>query len=839
MNIPKIYKGGSKTFFFVNYNGARSQSPFDQFSTVPTLLERTGNFSQTTYASGPNSGQPVQIFDPFTGLPYPNNTLPAVNPVAAALLKYIPAPNVPGTNVQNFHYVSSADSNSDDLNIRLNRALGGTTNLPRTPGGSGGGGRRSGPQNNLSFGFHYHAAGTGIVNPFPTENGNTSTRSFDIPVAYIRSFGKLTNIARIDYNRNRTRTTNLYAFSQDVAGLAGITGISQDPFDYGLPSLGFTNFTSVQDVTPQLLRNQTITFSDNMIWPHGKNTWRWGGDFRRIQTNIKTDSNGRGSFVFSGLNTSNSIVDGTGYDFADFLLGLPQQTSAQYGLPQYGYGNFHFRGNSWDLYAQDEWRIRGNLTFNLGLRYEYVSPFAELDDRVVNLDLAPSVLTTPVPLPASAVVPVQPGQTGPYHGFYANTLVHPDRNNFAPRIGIAWKPFSKTVVRAGYGISYNTSAYQNMAQQLAFQPPFAIAQTNVQQAAGNLTLQNGFPAPAAGVITNSFAVDPNYRLGYVQIRNLDIQQQIRPTLLLNLDYTGTKGTRLDILEDPNRDLSGIRIANVQPFYFENSLGASEANAGSIRLRKRLQNGISVGGTYTYSKSIDDASTIGAGAVAPITQGGGFGGGTTTNTLTASAGRTQIAQDPFNLAAERGLSSFDQRHKFVADYLWELPFGSDRRWLTSKSIARDILGDWQWNGDWTIASGLPFTPIVLGNPFDLSRGTNGTLRPDVVPGEPIIVPNPNRLQWFNTAAFVAPPPGNYGDARRNSIIGPGTTLFNMGLTKLIPLKHNQNLELRIAAANVFNTPQFTAIDTSLGSASFGRIIAVGAMRILQFTARFRF
>ena len=252
--------------------------------------------------------------------------------------------------------------------------------------------------------------------------------------------------------------------------------------------------------------------------------------------------------------------------------------------------------------------------------------------------------------------------------------MRPDRNNFAPRIGFAWKPFSKTVVRGGYGINYNTSAYQGIVQQLAFQPPFSTASTNIQAAAGDLTLQQGFPAVSSTGITNNFAVNPNYRLGYVQIRNLDIQQQIRPTLLLNLDYTGTKGTDLDILEAPNRTASGIRIPDVQAFTYENSVADSDANAVSVRLRKRLSNGFSLGGIYTFSKSLDNASSIGAGATSGSSSRGLGGGGTGAagGGATASSGAANVAQNPFDLAAERGLSSFNQTHKFTADYVLGTP-----------------------------------------------------------------------------------------------------------------------------------------------------------------------
>jgi trimeric autotransporter adhesin len=359
----------------------------------------------------------------------------------------------------------------------------------------------------------------------------------------------------------------------------------------------------------------------------------------------------------------------------------------------------------------------------------------------------------------------------------------------------------------------------------------------VQTAAGDLTLQNGFPPPtlptcqATGEtmcqITNNYAVNPDYRLGYVQIWNLDIQREIRPTLLLNVDFTGTKGTRLDILEAPNRDETGIRLATVDAFNWESSGADSHASAGSVRLRKRLQNGYSIGGTYTYSKSIDDASSIGGGA-------------------------SVVAQNPFDLSAERGLSVFDQRQKFTGDFLGELPFGHDKRWLSDASPWRAIFGDWQFSGDWTIASGLPFTPRALGG--DIKSGTTGTIRANIVPGTSITLPNPSIHAWFNTAAFQAPVslancndptynplglPCVYGDARRDSIIGPGSLLFDMALTKVFPMQEGRNLEFRASASNVFNRPQYSSIDTTVNSPTFGQVISVGAMRTITLTARFRF
>ncbi len=226
----------------------------------------------------------------------------------------------------------------------------------------------------------------------------------------------------------------------------------------------------------------------------------------------------------------------------------------------------------------------------------------------MNLDLAPGF--------TAIRPPVQPGHDRPVHrASFPASLVRPDRNNFAPRLGIAWKPLSKTVVRAGYGINYNTSAYQSIAQNMAFQPPFST--TADQRAVGerhSSLCRMDFRRLPPGSITNNFAVNPNYRLGYVQIWNLDIQQEIRPTLLLNLDYTGTKGTRSRYAGSAeSRTATACASPACRRSTRKIRVGDSSANAGSVRLRKRLQPGLSVGGTYTFSKSLDNASTIGSGA----------------------------------------------------------------------------------------------------------------------------------------------------------------------------------------------------------------------------------
>jgi outer membrane receptor protein involved in Fe transport len=471
---------------------------------------------------------------------------------------------------------------------------------------------------------------------------------------------------------------------------------------------------------------------------------------------------------------------------------------------QSGTNSYNFRSNSFDLYAQNDWRVRANLSLNLGIRYEYNGPYTESDNRIANLDVAPNFTGAAV---------VLPGQTGPFNGTYPASLVHPDRNNFAPRIGLAWKPIKDTVVRSGYGINYNLAQYGAFVQDFAFQPPFAIAATNVSTVgAPDLSLENGFP-PTTATTTNNFAVDPNYRLGYVQIWNLDIQHQFPHGFLLNVDYNGSKGTRLDVQR-------AIVSSGVQPYIYESSTGNSSFNGASVRIRKRMGKGLGFSATYIYSKSIDDASSIGGGA-------------------------TVVIQNPFDISADRGLSSFDQRHQFSGNWMYDLPFGDGHRFFEKGPLSH-VLDGWQWSGDFTIASGLHFTPRVLGDTLDISRGVSGSLRANMVPGQQVSLSDPTTLDWFNTAAFCAPsltcvnPDGSsFGDAGRNIIEGPPQVALNMALNKTIQIRESRALELRISATNVFNTVYFTNINTVVNSLTFGQVTGAGSMRRISLTARFRF
>jgi len=811
LNIPKIYHGGTKTFFFVNYNGTRASNPYDAYSIVPTMDERNGIFSQPLTA-------PAMLPPPPAGCTYPAfpattiptacfsqaaNTLlgPATNP-------FIPLPNVSILNSPlNFHYVTAGTSDTDSINVRLihNFGAGGGPVVLGSGGGGGGGGRRRNGQN-INFVLNYSRSNNQTIGAFPSLNGTTGTQGLNAGAGYSYNKGKLFSLLRFNYNHLHTSTSNLYAFINDIEQTAGIMHVSTNPFDWGLPQLNFSDLQGVSDPSARRVLNQTYTLSETLGWSHKKHTFRFGGDYRRILQSLRSDQNARGSFTFTGYATGN--------DFADFLLGLPQLTSIQSGTTAY-----NFRSNSFDLFAQDEWKISANFTANFGLRYEYQGPFTEADGRIVNLLVAPG-LSSVTPVCASVVVGTACSAIS-----YPTSLIQPDRNNFAPRIGLAWKLSKRVIVRAGYGWNYNLAQYAALIQQLAFQPPFAVAATNTVKACPGITVADGFPKPSiscpASSVTNNYAVDPNYRLGYIQLWNLDVQSDLGHGVFMNIGYNGSKGTHLDLVEAPNRTATGVVNQNVQPFLFETSEGNSNYNGLSIRVRKRLQGGIAVSGVYVYSKSIDDASSIGGGAVV-------------------------VAQNAANIAAERGLSSFDQRHKFTGTWIYELPFGNGKKYLQTGPGSR-ILGGWVWSGDWTFATGTPLSPRIIGSFNEVNSGTSGTLRPDLT-GQPLTLANPGIHEWFNTGAFCNQdrlgtlcfnPTPSFGDAGRNIIPGPGQILFDMSLSKTIQFRELRSLEFRATANNVFNHVDFAAVDTNLNSPTFGQVISAGTMRRATFLARFRF
>ena len=475
---------------------------------------------------------------------------------------------------------------------------------------------------------------------------------------------------------------------------------------------------------------ESLAEGDSYTLVKKNHTLTFGGDFKRQDRNTTTDQNARGTFLFSGIATSAFNANGqpvpnTGFDFADFLLGLPQSSSVQFGT-----NSVYFRQNTWDVFGNDEWHVNQKLTLTLGLRYEYYSPLAEKYGHIVNLDIAPGL---------TAVAPVLPGAAGPYSGAFPNTLVEPDRNNFAPRGGLAWKPSTKhsTVVRLGYGIYFNPTALNRLATELSQQPPFAETQTLTTSASNVLTLQNGLAtAPNDATVRNTYAVQKDYKVGYAQTWNVTVQQNFSRGFFIELGYIGTKGTDLDTETVPNIALpgsspitsqQGLQIRNAQQFIYDSSWGNSIYHAGQVRLMRRFARNMSANILYTYSKSIDDSSTF-----------GGVG--------------NVVAQNAFDLSAERGLSSFDRRHVLNLNYVLSTP--TQAGWWRR---------NWTLSGAAVLQSGTPLTARILGNQSNIAgTGVVGSGRADAT-GLPV----DQGGVYFNPNAFTYPAPGQLGNAGRNT------------------------------------------------------------------------
>jgi hypothetical protein len=619
--------------------------------------------------------------------------------------------------------------------------------------------------------------------------------------------------ARVAFHRNRNETVPFFAFGPDVAAELGIAGTSTDPRNFGAPNLNFTNFGALSDGTPVLTRNQSQNFGENVIVVHGTHTFTFGAQFARNDLNARTDPNGRGTFNFTGLATSafdarGFPIAGTGFDSADFLLGLPQSSSIRYGD-----SSTYFRQNVWSGFTQDDWKVRPSLTLNLGVRYEYTSPLSEKYGRMANLDIAPGF---------TAVAVVTPGQSGPYSGVFPAGLIVPDYNNVSPRLGLAWKvPKLKrsTIVRSGYGIYYNGQAYNALASRLAQQPPFAIS-NSVNTSAGNvLTLVRGFVSTSPNDVTNTFGVDRNYRTPYAQTWNVSVQHELPKGFFVELGYLGTKGTRLDVETLPNEGASsrrlglggGHQLGNAVGFTYASSVGDSILHSLHARATERFRRGLSVSANYTYAKSIDDSST--------------FGG----------AGNT-VAQNWLDLAAERGLSSFDRRHSFDANWVLTSQAGTGRSQLAPDSLAARLLRDWQLSGSVTAQTGTPLTARVLGNTAKLAQtGGIGSGR-----AEATGLDLSSTTGFFNLAAFTVPPPGQFGNAGRNTIPGPGLVALNFSFGRSFQFgESRRRFELRLEANNVLNHVSYTNVNTVVNATNYGLPISAASMRTLSAVVRFRF
>jgi hypothetical protein len=813
LRIPHLLQRGLN--FFVAYEWTRYVQAVTQSALLPDSAERGGDFSQVLNALG----QPVEIFNPATGLPFSGNKIPPgqISPQARALLNFYPPPSFSGEQQYNYQIPISTDTHQQALQSRFDRTFN--------------------PKNQIYGGFAFQSARTASPNLFGFTDTST-VLGINTRINWSRHLSPWTFLnLGYQFSRLATRTTPYWEDRENVSGDAGILGNNQDPVNWGPPSLTFASgLAGLSDAQSSFDRNQTDAWSYSLLWSRNSHNFRFGGDFRRQQFNYLGQADPRGMFTFTGAATQGVVNGATvgGDDFADFLLGIPDTSSIAFGN-----ADKYFRESVYDAYLGDDWRVSPQFTLNAGMRWEYGAPITELYGRLVNLDITPGF---------AAVAPVLGNDpVGPLTGRrYPSSLIRPDKSALAPRLGIAWRPISgsSVVVRAGYGVYYDTSVYQTIALQMAQQAPLSKSLSVENSPACPLTLANGFTT-CPSITPDTFAVDPHFRVGYAQAWNLSLQRDLPGSLQLTATYLGIKGTRGVQEFLPNTFPAGA--VNPCPscpagFAYLASNGNSTRESGQVQLRRRLHNGLTSTVRYTFSKSIDDDSALGGqGALLPtpifgVSTGGPGGGGPLTVLTTgpgAGASGPTLAQNWLDLAAERGLSTFDQRHLVNVQFQYTTGMG-----LGGETLLRGWKGmlfkEWTFLTQVTLGSGLPQTPIYIA--AVPGTGVTGSIRPDYT-GAPLYAA-PTGL-FLNPAAYTAPAPGHWGNAGRDSIIGPAQFALNASMGRTFRLHGRLNLDLRIDSTNSLNHVTFTSWDTTVSSAQFGLPVAANAMRSMQATMRLRF
>jgi hypothetical protein len=818
----------NRTFFFTNYEGLRILQSVTNTTLLPTTAIRQGDFS----GINPQTGEPFPaIIDPTTGQPFPENTMPAsrIDPVSRAILARVPLPSNP----------QAPPGENNDINVGLHRV---TTDqfIARID-------HELTPKHQL-FGRFLLFNGQQLV-PFvpdsfaqnpsapPGFGTNKDDTGRNLALGLTSVFRPtLINDFRFGYTYyfGTKEAENIHSHFLESLGITRASGATND----GIPAINVPGFADMGDsdiFQPQIRKNHTFQFTDNVVWVSGRHTWKFGADARRYRLFYLVEDFGQGLFSFSD---GASSVSGTA--FSDFLLGRPFLSYAQAGNSG---GND--RLDYFGAYFSDEFHATRRLTLTYGLREEFYSPPTNADGRASILD------------PSNATQFIVRNDQGQASALIANPLIHslqslyglsfitsqqaglppslirPDWAGWAPRFGFAYDltEHHTTSLRGGFGV-FNSLGELDYASETRlsapiteflfgldtcrFYGPGACGQT---YAPPMLTYQLAYTL--GNQEPTAVSSPPNLRNGYVYEWSLSIDHEIAPNTVLSVSYAGSDGHKL-----PRRGLQNQGIPNLpgerrgyhpQPGsnqFIRATDVNSNYNALIVRLERRFSHGMSFVGGYTFGRSIDTAS--------------GLNG-------------TNQAQDNYNLRAERGLSDFDIRQRFVLSGNWELPFGPGRQWMRGGAAAR-LFGHWDLSNILTLQSGQPLTATL---PTALSgTDSNGTDRPDLIanPNLPAGQRTPSR--WFNTDALVAPPifydnlgaysiPGNEG---RNVITGPGLASWDMSLQRQARLNERLNLVFRSDFFNLTNHPNFDRPGLIFGTSNFGNISSAENSRQAQFSLR---
>jgi hypothetical protein len=768
-----------RSFFFVDYEATRAREGITRVTNVPTLAERNGDFSQSALSPAP--------LDPLTGQPFTGGVIPTarINPIGRALANLYPLPNraVP---FQNFVSSPTQRDRNDTFDVRLDHALSLRSNLT----------------------FRYSFGDRNLFEPFtgatfslvPGYGATIPRRSQNIMLSETHVFTPaFINDVRLAFNRVALSVIQENA-GTSINHQVGLPELSSNARDFGLSLINVTGFSPLghEGNNPQNSITNTYQLLDTATYARGSHLFKFGLDFRFVQQNAFRDVQSRGFLTFSqsaGL---------TGNALADLLLGSPFITGgARVDNAQ------HLRTNSYNFFVNDSYRVTPRLTLNAGLRYEYNSPSVDTEDRANIYDPATRAL-------------VAVGTNGVPRSGYT-----PDKNNFAPRVGLAWTlgASGRTVLRAGYGVYYDQSALAP-GEALYFNAPYFDFNLYFSLPGLPLSVNDPFPSFFPVPLPDSaLAIQRDLRTAYMQHWSFGLQRDLGGSRVLEVSYVGSKGTKLLAGRDINQGQLTTLPFVIRPVPQFDDINILESRANSnynslqVRFQQRLDFGLSFLSSYTWSKSIDDAS--------------GF---------FTSAGDPNFPQNSFDVRQERALSNFDVRHRLSVSYSYDLPFGRGRAFLSDAGLLSKVFGRWQMNGILTLQTGRPFTVALLPEIDNSGTGRStlgflGNDRPNVV-GQATLSPRtPER--WFNIDAFAFPPRGTFGNAGRNILTGPGTENVNISLLKNMTLRERLDLQLRAEVFNLFNHPNFNLPDNFLGSPTFGRILSAQSPRHIQFGLKLLF
>jgi hypothetical protein len=757
LKIPHLLKNGPN--FFIGYTWMRNRNDNVGTALMPTQAQRDGDVS-------------------------PSILIPKsqISPQALALLSLYPLPNFGGGGAYNYQIPLVGVTHDDRLNSRWNKSVNRNNQL------SGIFAFQSTRQDNPNvFGF---------LDTTDTLGLTTSVNWFHrLAPGWFATFGyqfSRQSVGITPYFENRP--------NGDISGLAGIAGNDQNPLDWGPPNLVFSSgIQGLTDAEQASNHNETNAVSASFFWNRSRHNFQFGADFKKQQFNVLGQNAGRGTFTFIGT--------APGSDFADFLLGVPDTAYVAFGN-----ADKYFRDNLYDAYITDDWRISSAFTLNAGVRWEYGSPITELYGRLVNLDVVPG-FSNEAPVVASTPVGALTGL------HYPDSLIHADKRAFEPRVGIAWRPLpaSSLVIRAGYGVYYDTSVYQTLATQMSQQFPLSKS-LNVQNTPANpLTLADGFNASPA-TTPNTFGIDPNFRPGYAQNWQVSVQRDLPGSLQMTATYLGIKGPHGTQEFLPNTyPADGVNPCPACPsgYLYVTSNGNSTREAGSIQLRRRLHSGFTAALQYTFAKAIDDDAVLGgAGAVTSTSPSASIGAAGAGSSAASTPRGLLVAQNWLDLSAERSLSTFDQRHLLSATVQYTTGMGLSGGALLN-GWRGTLFKGWMFTTTIAAGSGLPLTPVYLAP--EQGTGVTNALRPDYT-GAPLYNAKPGLS--LNPDAYAEPAPGQFGNAGRDSIIGPSQFSLNASAGRTFRLTDRLSGDLRIDSTNPLNHVTYTSWNTTFGNTQFG-------------------